>query len=126
MYLSFILYLGGLHRWSAAPDANNHWQKADPNCGLNVLEYPPGSTPLHQIFEEYASNQQQWLDDFVPTLEKMLANGYGGNELTPGPDQYSDVYCNRVERYEHVNIKYTNCYLTSEIQSMYLVNWDYF
>ena len=125
MYLSFILHLAWIgNGWSAAPDTNNHWVKADPNCGLNELEYPPGSTPLHQIFEEYASNQQQWLDDFVPTLEKMLANGYGGNELTPGPDQYSNVSCNRVGTWE--GNKYTNCYLTSETQSMYLVNCDYF
>ena len=117
MYLSCILYLAWEYTWSADP--NNHWRKADPNCGLNRLEYPPGSTPLHQIFEEYASNQQKWLDDFVPTLEKMLANGYGGNELTPGPDQYSNVYCNRVGRHESAHTKYTNCYLTSETQSMY-------
>ena len=43
---------------------------------MNKLEYPEGSTPLYQIFEEYAADNQKWVDDFIPALEKMLANGY--------------------------------------------------
>ena len=76
--------------------ANWHWEKADPQCELNTLEYPPGSTPLHQIFEEFSADNQKWVDEFVPALEKMLSNGYNvGAELVLGPDHYSDVTCPR-------------------------------
>lgn len=67
--------------------------KSDPQCAKNTLERPPGSTPLHEILEEYADSQSNWIRDFVPTLEKMLANGYASGELHDGPDQWSDVQC---------------------------------
>ena len=50
--------------------------KADPECPLNKMEVG-GSDPLHEIFEEYAKDQDKWISDFIPTFEKMLANGYG-------------------------------------------------
>ena len=59
------------------------------------MEVPPGSTPLHEIFEEYGTDQQAWVNDYVPTFEKMLANGYQDGELTNGPDQYTGIVCPR-------------------------------
>ena len=50
--------------------------KADPNCGFNMIQEPAGSNPLYQYFEEFASSQDAFMEAFVPTLEKMLANGY--------------------------------------------------
>ena len=50
--------------------------KADPECPLNKMKVG-GSDPLHEIFEEYAKDQDKWISDFIPTFEKMLANGYG-------------------------------------------------
>ena len=48
----------------------------EPKCDKNTLQIPEGTTPLHQVFEEYAQDQDKWLNDFVPTMEKMLSNGY--------------------------------------------------
>ena len=62
--------------WSAVQIGKHKWVKADPQCELNKIEEPPGSTPLHEIFEEYAKDQQGWMSDFVPALHKMLSNGY--------------------------------------------------
>ncbi len=50
--------------------------RSDPLCPFNTMEEPAGSTPLHQIFEEYAASQEAFARDFVPALEKMLSNGY--------------------------------------------------
>merc|ERR1719189_2095602 len=114
--------ISGLFTWSSLPKkglsgaANWHWEKADPQCELNTLEYPPGSTPLHQIFEEFSADNQKWVDEFVPALEKMLSNGYNvGAELVLGPDQYSDVTCPRFNPGD--GWKYSNCYLASEIHN---------
>ncbi len=43
---------------------------------MNTLEEPAGSTPLHEVFEEYADSQDAWIGEFIDVLEKMLANGY--------------------------------------------------
>ena len=103
--------------WTTLPKQNNPNQryKSDPQCGPNTLEYPSGSTPLYKIFEDYAANQQNWLNDFVPSLEKMLSNGY--NSLTLGPDQATDIICNRPGEGSWYQWKYTNCYPSTEIQS---------
>ena len=57
---------------------NKPWKrvKADPNCAFNMIQEPAGSNPLYQYFEEFASSQDAFMEAFVPTLEKMLANGY--------------------------------------------------
>lgn len=99
------------------PNTHLGWRAiADPQCGPNTLEYPPGSTPLHQVFEEYAADQQLWLDEFVPALEKMLSNGY--DTLVTGPDQTTNVFCNRVDAWVHWD--FTNCILTDDIESNYI------
>merc|ERR1712048_796023 len=50
-------------------------------CGLQQHAEPCGATPLYQIVEEFAEDKEKWLEVFVPTLEKMLRNGYGDGEL---------------------------------------------
>ena len=108
------------------PDPNNgwHWKKADPNCPLNSMQVPDGSTPLHEIFEEYAADQQKWINDFVPTLEKMLSNGYAENELVDAPDQYTGIHCKRQEVNDYNN--YYNCFnpdeLLNESEPFYLIS----
>ena len=64
-------------------------------CPLNKMKVAGESTALHEVFEEYALDQQKWIDDYLPTFEKMLANGYEEGELVDGPDQYTNVYCKR-------------------------------
>merc|ERR1712127_610504 len=56
-------------------------------------EEPRGSgEPLYTIWEEYADSQTAWMRDFVPAMEKMLANGYPGG-LTPAADHTTGVEC---------------------------------
>jgi len=76
------------YQWSTI----NHI-KAAPNCPKNNIQNPPGSTPMHQILEDYADHQENWIRDFVPAFEKMLANGYMSTELHDGPDQWTNVRC---------------------------------
>ena len=40
-----------------------------------------GSKPLHQIVEEYAHDLNVWIADFIPTMEKMMSNGYADGDL---------------------------------------------
>ena len=50
------------------------------------MEEPAGSgEPLYTIFEEYADDQSAWMRDYVPAMEKMLANGYDTG-LVDAPD----------------------------------------
>ena len=58
---------------------------AEPKCPFQKLAEPTGSTPLHQIVEEFADNATIWLESFIPTFEKMLANGYSESALQAAP-----------------------------------------
>ena len=63
----------------------DNWN-GEPRCEKQRLEEPPGSgEPLHTIFEEYADDQAAWMRDYVPAMEKMLANGYETG-LVDAPD----------------------------------------
>ena len=53
------------------------------DCGLET--YAPEGQPLHAIVDEFADDQQSWMDEFVPALEKMLENGYQADDLVPTP-----------------------------------------
>ena len=59
------------------------------------MEEPAGSgEPLHTIFEEYADDQSAWMRDYVPAMEKMLANGYPeGLQGAPDTSGVSDALC---------------------------------
>ena len=48
---------------------------------MNKIEEPLGSKPLHQIVEEYAHDLNVWIADFIPTMEKMMSNGYDDGDL---------------------------------------------
>ena len=64
-------------------------------CPKNNLAIPEGSTPVHQVFEEYAKDQDKWVQDFLPTYQKMLANGYSDGELQDSPYQFDRYVCTR-------------------------------
>ena len=93
------------------PMKNWQWYGGDVGCPLNKLQVPEGSTPLHKIFEEYAADQQKWVNDYVPTFEKMLSNGYNSEELANAPDHYTGVICSRFPG----DYKYYSCYHANEI-----------
>jgi len=69
--------------------------KAEPKCGLNKMPGKgPGTMAMHEIVEEYADNQDKWLADFIPALEKVLSNGYSDTALTQAPSSgMNDVDC---------------------------------
>jgi hypothetical protein len=50
----------------------------DHGCNLQPHAEPPGSQPLHEIVEEFADDKQAFMDVFVHSMAKMLANGYTG------------------------------------------------
>ena len=87
-----IKVLGYINTWSNIKNQHGWSIKADPDCGPNKLEYPPGSTPLHQIFEEYAVDNQLWVDDFIHALEKMLNNGYAEYILITKHNQMISIF----------------------------------
>ena len=58
------------------------------------MEVPKGSgEPLYTIFDDYAQNQDHFIRDFVPAMEKMSSNGYPRGSLTPSPDHWVGVEC---------------------------------
>jgi hypothetical protein len=76
--------------WSVPP---GEWGPYEPECEKQTIQHPAGSgEPLYSIFEEFASNQQNFVRDFVIALEKMSANGYPEG-LTLAPDHWTDVSC---------------------------------
>ena len=74
--------------WSSFPGVKG---RQEPLCPRQRLAEPAGSTPLHEIMDEYANNQTAWINDFIPTMEKMMRNGY--TNLAEAPDFHSNVHC---------------------------------
>jgi len=70
--------------------------------------------PVHAIIVDYAKNQAVWMRDFIPAFEKMLSNGYAPNELSDGPDQFSNVICSDREDITNVH-RYWLCFNTNQI-----------
>ena len=77
-FSNLLTFLGYQNMFSTLPisPGSSKRYKADPHCELNSHQEPAGSTPLHGVFEEYANEQDSWIEHFVPTLEKLLSNGY--------------------------------------------------
>eukprot|EP00930_Biecheleria_cincta_P034655 TRINITY_DN2391_c0_g1_i4.p1 TRINITY_DN2391_c0_g1~~TRINITY_DN2391_c0_g1_i4.p1 ORF type:complete len:703 (+),score=68.91 TRINITY_DN2391_c0_g1_i4:67-2175(+) len=71
--------VGLKHHW--ATWSRHGRAKGAPECPLNTYRDVGSEMPLHDIVQEYADNQGQWMADFVPALEKMLGNGYSDGEL---------------------------------------------
>merc|ERR1711884_513206 len=68
------------------------WQKIEPECPLNKMRVG-GSRPLSNSFNLFARNQNRWIQAFIPTFEKMMANGYKSGDLVDGPND--GITCNR-------------------------------
>ena len=81
----------------------------DAKCGVNMYEEPAGSKPLYQVVEEYADDQNAWIEDFIPTMEKMMSNGYGENDLIDSNYDYSKLSCLGATRNG-----FTKCFYKSE------------
>jgi len=60
---------------------SNH--NVDHGCGYQMHAEPVGSTPLHELVEEFADDKKAFFHAFVPAFEKMLSNGY--TNLIPSP-----------------------------------------
>merc|ERR1719316_309227 len=52
------------------------------DCPRNDYTYPGDAQSLADHFERFAEDQNGWIAEFFPALEKMLANGYAEDELT--------------------------------------------
>jgi len=77
-------------------------EEAEPQCPFNTLAEPAGTTPVYQIIDEYAENTMSFLSDFVPTLEKMLANGYAESSMVATPAAgMSGVFCPLQDPHDH-------------------------
>jgi len=64
---------------------------APKGCPKQQLESKDNREPkmMYQIVEQYANDQNIWIDDFIDSLEKMLANGADNLQEEysfPGPD----------------------------------------
>merc|ERR1712039_578688 len=45
-------------------------------------------TRLSEIMEDYATNQDLWLGDFIAAFERMTRNGYEDGDLTDAPPSW--------------------------------------
>lgn len=84
-------------------------QKSDPQCAKNDFRDAGEGEPLHKIIERYADDQNAFLVDFVPAMEKMLANGYAAGVLSPAPDQFAGVTCS--------NIQFWACWAATDLET---------
>ena len=65
--------------WSREPGQTRGW--GQPGCAKQNMSYPIGDTPLYKIMEEYAHDNNLWIDDFYSAYEKMVHNGYWLGQL---------------------------------------------
>ena len=49
-------------------------------------DYAPEGVELNVIVDEFGDDQQAFMEVFIPALEKMLANGYGNDNLVDGQE----------------------------------------
>jgi len=61
----------------------NEWtERACPaDCGRQDYVYPGDDMSLADHVERYADDQAAWVNDYIPTHEKMIDNGYSDDEL---------------------------------------------
>lgn len=72
------------------------WKNTVVDCPLQALESNDDREPkkMHEIAEQYAENQNIWIDDYTVALEKMLANGY--DALTE-VFSFAGLFCSKVK-----------------------------
>ena len=49
---------------------------------------------MHEIVEMFASDNQAWINEFVPTFQKMQENGYAPGSLSAAPNNWQGIVCN--------------------------------
>lgn len=52
-------------------------------CEVNT--YAPEGRPMHEIVEEFASDNEVWAEKFLEGWQQMTSNGYASDELVDGP-----------------------------------------
>jgi len=65
--------------WSREP--GQKWLRGQPACAKQNMSYPIGDTPIYKIMEEYAYDNNLWINDFFSAYEKMVHNGYNPGQL---------------------------------------------
>jgi len=62
---------------------NDRWtaQGCQAECPKNTYTYPGDSKTLSQHVEDFADDQGVWVEEFIPTMEKMISNGYVQTDL---------------------------------------------
>mmetsp|Transcript_72286 Transcript_72286/g.156956 ORF Transcript_72286/g.156956 Transcript_72286/m.156956 type:complete len:575 (+) Transcript_72286:62-1786(+) len=108
LYLLFETGKGGIplgckglstkkQKWTAHNIMNGRkgldFYKAEPRCNKQKLGDGKGTLKMYQLVERYSENQEAWMDDFIPALQKMLANGYKMKKLTASFD-FNGLNCN--------------------------------
>merc|ERR1712117_441538 len=65
------------------PVEDSEWtQRGCPaDCDKQDYVYPGDENTLADYVERYADDQAAWINDFIPTMEKMIKNGYTDGEL---------------------------------------------
>ena len=59
------------------------WATGAMKCNLN--DYAPEGTPMHQIIDDLASDNEYFAEKFLESYGMMISNGYTKSELTDGP-----------------------------------------
>ena len=62
-------------------------------CPLNDA-MDVGGLKMHEIVQQFADDNQAWVESFVPTFQKMQENGYTSGSLTPSPNGWQGLVCN--------------------------------
>lgn len=62
-------------------------------CPLNDAMDADGSK-MHEIVEEFANDNQQWVNEFTAVFQKMQENGYTSLDLSPAPNNWQGLSCN--------------------------------
>merc|ERR1712243_448331 len=71
------------------------WATGAMKCNLN--DYAPEGTPMHQIIDDLASDNEYFAEKFLESYGMMISNGYTESELTDGPQNgwlgHSTISC---------------------------------
>ena len=49
---------------------------------------------MHEIVKKFADDEQAWINEFVPTFQKMQENGYLSGSLSTSPNTWQGLICN--------------------------------